>query len=62
VSFYSAAFSKRVQNLEFTFQYLIPHINLAYMALGQIDVKERDIPVKEQHGSDSKKGNILTGT
>lgn len=62
MSFYSAAFSKRVQNLEFTFQYLILHINLAYMALGQIDVKERDIPGKEQHGSDSKKGNILTGT
>jgi len=61
VSFYRPVFSKRVQNLEFTFQYLILHINLAYMALGQIDVKERDIPGKEQHGSDSKKGNILTG-
>jgi hypothetical protein len=62
VSFYSAAFSKRVQNLEFTFQYLILHINLAYMALGQIDVKEQDIPVKEQHGSDTNKENILIGT
>ncbi|HAA07254.1 MAG TPA: hypothetical protein DCD99_08810 [Acinetobacter schindleri] len=62
MSFYSAAFSKRVQNLEFTFQYLILHINLAYMALGQIDVKEQDIPVKEQHGSDTNKENILIGT
>jgi len=61
VPFYNAAFSKRVQNLKFTLQYLILHINLAYMALGQIDVKERDIPGKEQHDSDSKKGNILTG-